>query len=137
MRLVAGAAALTHAVRQVDVVYATGIYHRAAAACRLAGTPLVLKVVNDPAYERSRNWGRTSLSLTDFQADASRDPTMLALRFARDRALGSADALIVPSEYQARIVRGWGLRPAVSVIANPAVVAISGARASRCDKPSA
>lgn len=125
VRLVAGAAALTRAVRHVDVVYATGIYHRAAAACRLAGTPLVAKVVNDPAYERSRNWGRTSLSLTDYQSDASKDPTMRALRFARDRALGSADALIVPSEYQARIVRDWGLRPPVTVIPNPAVVVAS------------
>lgn len=122
VRLVAGAAALTRAVRQVDVVYATGIYHRTAAACRLAGTPLVLKVVNDPAYERSHNWGRTRLSLADFQGEASRDPVVLALRFARDRALGSADALVVPSEYQARIVRGWGLRPPVTVISNPAVV---------------
>lgn len=125
LRMAGGAAALAGAVRHADVVYATGIYHRTAAACRLAGTPLVMKVVNDPAYERSRNWGRTSLSLADFQVDASKDPTMLALRFARDRALGSADALIVPSEYQARIVRGWGLRAPVSLIANPAVVSTS------------
>jgi len=125
LRLAAGATSLARAARQVDVVYATGIYHRVAAASKLAGTPLVMKLVNDPAYERSRNWGRTTSALEDFHRGGSRDPVVLALRAARDRALGSADAHVVPSEYLARIVRGWGLRPPVTVIANPAVVAAS------------
>lgn len=122
LRMAAGAATLAIAVREVDVVYATGIYHRAAAACRLAGTPLVLKLVNDPAYERSRNWGRTTSTLEEFQDGGSRDPVMRALRAARDHALASAHELIVPSEYLARIVRGWRLSPPVTVVSNPAVV---------------
>jgi glycosyltransferase involved in cell wall biosynthesis len=125
LRMAAGAAVLASAVRRVDVVYATGIYHRVAAACTLARTPLVLKLVNDPAYERSRAWGRTTATLEDFQRDSSRDPVTRALRAGRDRAVGSADELVVPSEYLARIVRGWRLRPPVTVIANPAVVAPS------------
>lgn len=125
LRLAAGAAVLARAVRQVDVVYATGIYHRTAAACKLAGVPLVIKVVNDPAFERARNWGRTDGTLESFQQPGVRDPVSLCLRAARDRALGSAAALIVPSEYLARFVRGWQLRPPVEVIANPAVVATS------------
>lgn len=123
VRMAAGAVALAGAVRQVDVVYATGIYHRVAAACRIAGAPLVVKLVNDPAYERARNWARTAVTLEAFQRDAPSDPVISALRAARDRALHCADALVVPSEYLARIVRGWGLRPPVNVIPNPAVVA--------------
>ncbi|MEA2154670.1 MAG: L-malate glycosyltransferase [Solirubrobacteraceae bacterium] len=127
LRMAAGMAALARAVRQVDVVYATGIYHRTAAACRLAGTPLVVKLVNDPAYERARNLGRTTSTLEAFQHDDGGDPVVRALRRARDRALDCAGELIVPSEYLARIARGWGLRPAVTVISNPAVVTASAA----------
>lgn len=125
VRMAAGAATLANAVRGVDVVYATGIYHRVAAACAIAGTPLVLKLVNDPAYERSRNWGRTTSTLEAFQSVDARDPVARVLCVARDRALNSARELIVPSEYLARIVRSWGVLAPVTVISNPAVVAPS------------
>lgn len=125
LRIPAGAAALVGAVRKVDVVYATGMYHRVAVACRLARVPFVLKLVNDPAYERSRNWGRTVSTLEEFQYGGARDAIIRGLCVGRDHAVGSADALITPSEYLARIVRGWGLPPPVTVISNPAVVAAS------------
>lgn len=127
VRMAVGAAGIADAVRHVDVVYATGIYHRVVAACRLAGTPLVLKLVNDPAYERAINWGRTTGTIEAFQHIRSRDPVVRALCTARDRALGSADELVVPSEYLARIVRGWKLRPSITVISNPAQVGPSSA----------
>ena len=53
------AAALTvlAAARGADVVYATGLYGRSALASALRRIPLVLKLVNDPAYERARRLG--------------------------------------------------------------------------------
>jgi FkbM family methyltransferase len=122
LRMPAGALALAGAVRHADVVYATGIYHRVVAACRLAGVPVVLKLVHDPAYERAVHWDRTTLTLEAFQAQTDGDPVVRTLRAARDRALGAADEIVVPSEYLGELVRGWGLRPPVTVISNPASV---------------
>src|SRR5215207_1203666 len=66
-RLATGAVALMRAVRGADVVYATGMYARSALATWARGTPLVLKLVNDPAFERAKNRGWHRGSLEDFQ----------------------------------------------------------------------
>ena len=107
------------AARRAGVVYATATYAAAAAAAGLARRPLVAKLVSDPAYERARRYGLFSGTLEEFQeAPGAR---VSALRRARTRALRAARRVVVPSEYLARLARGWRLDPErLAVVPNPA-----------------
>jgi glycosyltransferase involved in cell wall biosynthesis len=105
--------------RSADVVYATATYAAAAVASTAARTPLVVKLVSDPAYERARRYGVFSGSLESFQhADGARTDGLKRLRTA---ALRKARRIVVPSAYLAEIARGWGLEEArLEVLVNPA-----------------
>ena len=71
----------------------------AAAAHRL---PLVLKLVNDPAYERARRLGLFTGTLEDFQAPHP-DRRVALLKAARRRVIERAERIIIPSGYLANI----------------------------------
>jgi glycosyltransferase involved in cell wall biosynthesis len=106
--------------RWADVVYASATYAAAAAASALARSPLVVKLVSDPAYERARRYGLFAGTLEQFQEDAG-SRTVPALRRARTLALRRARRVIVPSRYLAEIALDWGLDPErVVVVPNPA-----------------
>ena len=105
--------------RTAHVVYATATYAAAAAASTLARTPLAVKLVSDPAYERARRYGLFAGTLEEFQQRGSH--RVEGLKRARTRALSRARAIVVPSSYLAEIAGGWGLdRQRLSVLANPA-----------------
>ena len=102
-----------------DVVYTTGMFGRSAAGSLLAGTPFVVKLTADPAYERSRRRGFFAGSLEDFQ-DGGGGHRSWVLRRARDAELGRAAHVFCPSEYLRRLAVAWGLPPErVSVLPNP------------------
>ncbi len=108
-----------HAARRADVVYATATYAAAAAAAALARRPLVAKLVSDPAYERAQRFGLFDGSLEEFAAAGG--GRLGALKRARTRALAQARWVVVPSEYLAKIARGWGLdADRIVVVPNPA-----------------
>jgi glycosyltransferase involved in cell wall biosynthesis len=110
------AARAGRAAARADVVYASATYAAAAAAAAATRRPLVVKLVSDPAYERARRWGLFGGALEEFQTAGPR-----WLVRARSLALGRAVAVIVPSEYLARIALGWGLDPRrVFHVPNPA-----------------
>jgi hypothetical protein len=69
--------------RRADVVYATSMLGRSAAASTVTRTPLVLKVTSDPAFERARRRGAVDGAVADFQ-DADGGALVGALRLARD-----------------------------------------------------
>ena len=120
VRMLAAVATLASSVPGRDVIYATGIYTRSSLASRAFRTPLVIKLVNDPAYERSRNLGLFTGTLEDFQGwDGG--PRVAALRRMRALVTGRATKLVIPSHYLARIARGWGIPDdRIVVIPNPA-----------------
>jgi glycosyltransferase involved in cell wall biosynthesis len=125
-RIADGAEALVRAARWADVVYATGIYSRSALACWATGTPLVLKLVNDPAFERARNRGFYAGTIEDFQSGATH-PGSRALVGLRRATLAVPRTIVTPSHYLARIVRGWGIPDeCLDVIPNPVPAAIDG-----------
>ena len=69
--------------------------------------PLVAKLVSDPAYERAYRYGLFRGTLEEFQeAPGAR---LDALRRGRTAALRRARTIVVPSEYLARIARGFGV----------------------------
>lgn len=75
-------------------------------ASRLLGRRFVLKVVGDVLWEAARNRGLTNADPEVFQAEASR--LYPAAWRARAAVLRRARAVVVPSEYLASLVRGWG-----------------------------
>lgn len=102
---------------RADVVYATATY--AAAAVAGLRTPLVAKLVSDPAYERARRYGLFTGSLEEFQlASGGRIGSLKRLRSA---SLRRARKIVVPSRYLGAIAHGWALDTArIEVLVNPA-----------------
>jgi glycosyltransferase involved in cell wall biosynthesis len=110
LRLASGLAGAAAAVRDADVVYAAGMYTRSALAASLNSVPLVVKLVNDPAYDRARRFGLFAGTIEEFQRDRG-DARIRALRAARNFALKRAAAIVTPGHYLERIAVGWGLPP--------------------------
>ena len=109
----------TRLARNADVVYATATYAAAAAASTFARSPLVAKLVSDPAYERARRYGFFAGSLEEFQL--AHGAKIDGLKGLRTLSLRKARRLVVPSRYLAGIATGWGLDEArVEVLVNPA-----------------
>ena len=111
---------MQHAGRATaDLVYATATYAAASFASSVSRTPLVAKLVSDPAYERARRYGLFDGTLEEFQEPGG--AKIEALKRARSQALRRAGAIVVPSAYLAAITSTWGLdRSRVSVLPNPA-----------------
>jgi glycosyltransferase involved in cell wall biosynthesis len=113
------ALAAARRAHSADLVYATATYAAASFASSVSRTPLVAKLVSDPAYERARRYGLFDGTLEEFQEPG---PVQIeTLKRARSRALRRAGAIVVPSAYLASITKTWGLdRSRVSVLPNPA-----------------
>jgi glycosyltransferase involved in cell wall biosynthesis len=98
-------AGLVHrAARGADVVYSTGMLGRSALGSR--GTPLVVRLAGDPAYERALRRGWTRAPLDRFQSQHG--AAIAGLRKVRDVELRCAARIVVPSQALADVVRGWG-----------------------------
>lgn len=106
-RLVAVALWLVVHRRRYDVAYATGLHPAAVAGARLARRPVVVKVVGDPAWERSARLSLTPQKIDDFQLTAQRSLRVRAMKMLRDWSVRNATATTVPSAYLSRMVRGW------------------------------
>ncbi|MFL5929562.1 MAG: glycosyltransferase family 4 protein [Gaiellaceae bacterium] len=106
--------------RRADVVYATSMLGRSAAATALTRTPLVLKVTSDPAFERARRRGAVGGAVLDFQS-ADGGGLAGALRVARDATVRRAAHVVCPSSFMAALTVSWGLpEERVTVLPNPA-----------------
>jgi glycosyltransferase involved in cell wall biosynthesis len=120
LRHVRAALLVRRAARRADVVYATSMIRRAAIGSRLAGRPLVVKLVSDEVFERAAREGRYVGTLDEFQ-HASGGARTRFLRATRNRALRGARHVFCPSAYLREVALRWGLDPErVSVLRNPA-----------------
>jgi glycosyltransferase involved in cell wall biosynthesis len=89
-----------------------------AVAARLAGKPLVVKIVGDYAWEVAIQTGRTFLMINDFQK-SQKTGRVRRLDAMQKWVCRKAAAVIVPSEYLAGLVTGWGIDPSkIHVIYN-------------------
>ncbi len=132
-RLVATCWALLRAGRDADVLYVQGLAGpemAAALAGRLLRKPVALKIVGDTAWEYALRKGLTADGIDAFQTRSY--PLKLRLiRWLVHSYARLATRLIVPSEYLARIVAGWGVAPErVRVIRNALTVPVA-SRAER------
>lgn len=93
-----------------DVLFVNGLVLESLIAARLGCRPAVVKVVGDLIWERARVQQATTLDLDTFQS-APLPPRWRALRQLQRCYMRRADAVVVPSDYLGRIVRGWGVAP--------------------------
>lgn len=104
---------------EFDAVYATGMHPAAVAGAHLAGRPVVVKVVGDPAWERGRRLGLTTIDFESFRRSQGGASQLRAMRWLRDWSLRHADHLVAPSRYLADAIEDWLGGPAsVEVIPN-------------------
>lgn len=119
LRMAAVAAWLVRQRRSYDIVYATGMQFEAVAASRVARRPVIVKVVGDPAWERSRRLGLVTMDFDEFQRRASRSWRLRAMCASRTFAVRRATAVVAPSAYLAQVVDEWiGTPGSVHVVPN-------------------
>jgi glycosyltransferase involved in cell wall biosynthesis len=117
-RMAKAIARIARAAGRAEVVFANGLFIEAVLARGLVRRPLVMKVVGDWAWERATLNRQTEDGLEDFQTRRQRARVEAAKRL-RARVTRRAQHVIVPSQYLADIVCGWGVEPErVSVIYN-------------------
>jgi len=97
-----------HHIKKADVVFANGFFVETTLASRLAGKPMVQKIVGDPAWERARNRGWTTDSFETFQVTRY-GLKLEALKKLRSFAAHQTERIIVPSRYLSQWVRKWGI----------------------------
>lgn len=87
-------------------------------AARLWGRPTIVRIVGDYAWEIAVQTGKTFLLIDDFQK-SSKSGRIARLDRMQKWVARRARAIIVPSEYLARLVGEWGIaKEKVSVIYN-------------------
>ena len=87
-------------------------------ASRILKKKFFLKIVGDYAWEIAVNKNKTSLMLDDFQKVKKRGWIAILDSF-QTWVCKNAEAVIVPSEYLAKIVKGWGVpQEKITVIYN-------------------
>jgi glycosyltransferase involved in cell wall biosynthesis len=97
------------------VVYVNSVLTRGALGAR---SPAVVKLTDDPAYERAQRLGLFRGDLDAFQSFRG-DLRVRALRGARNFALRRAARVLCPSRYLAELAAGWGVDPGrVTVVEN-------------------
>lgn len=116
-----GAVMIAARARRADVVYATGMFARTAAAAFVAECPYVVKLTADPAFERARTRQLFAGDVDAFQDAEAGGLRLALLRRVRDLSLARAAHVLCPSVYLRELAIGWGLEEErVSVLPNPA-----------------
>jgi glycosyltransferase involved in cell wall biosynthesis len=113
------AAILRHG-RHAQVLYVNGLHVEATIANFFLRKPLVQKIVGDWAWERATNKGWVTDSFEEFQRRAH-DFKVEMLKALRRFCARRADAVVVPSQYLARAVAGWGASPSKTIVIYNAV----------------
>jgi glycosyltransferase involved in cell wall biosynthesis len=93
--------------KSADIVYLNGLVLEGVVAAKiLVKRPVVIKVVGDLIWEKARNCKATSLELDEFQ-ECKLSPKWKFLRWLQSYYMNCADAIIVPSNYLATVVKNW------------------------------
>ncbi len=104
--------------RRYDVVYATGLDLVAVAGAELAGRPVALKVVGDPAWERGVRRGLTTRTFDEFQDERGGPLALRGMRALRNWSARNATALLSPSPHLAARAGSWAHRNDVRIVPN-------------------
>jgi len=106
-------------MRSHEAVLVNGLELMAAAAAHNAGKSYLLKIVGDYVWENARNNHLTNMPIDEFQQVTVRPEWLAEGLRNRQFYLRGADHIVVPSQYLARLVGGWGMSASkISVIYN-------------------
>ncbi|MGQ4648725.1 glycosyltransferase [Lyngbya aestuarii] len=94
--------------RDADVLFVNGLTMEAALANLWLRKPMVQKVVGDLSWERATHLGWIKDNFEDFQKQRY-GIRIEALKWLRSWWTRQADQVIVPSQYLAQWVQGWGV----------------------------
>lgn len=97
--------------RKADTIYVLNAVSAgvpALIAAKMSGRKFFVKIVGDAAWERAINLGKTHLMVDDFQKSDKRGLIKVLYKL-QCWVCKNADTVIVPSEYLAGIVTGWGI----------------------------
>src|SRR3989344_1990233 len=87
-------------------------------AAKIAKKRFFVKIVGDVAWEKAINSDKTQLLINDFQG-SKKTGLIKTLHNLQCKVCKNADGVIVPSEYLAGIVHGWGIpKDKIKVIYN-------------------
>lgn len=124
------------AVKKHDIIFSLSALNSGIASListKLFRKKFFVKVVGDRAWEASSGAGKTSLMLDDFQKSKKKGKVRMIYKL-QSWVCRNADGIIVPSQYLAGVVSGWGVKPQkIHVIYNgtdfqPAELTKEGAR---------
>ena len=104
---------LLNLAKNFEIIYAQGPIPSGGPAFfvkLLIRKKLVIKVVGDFSWERSRNIYGSDLTIDEFQ-NQKFSAKVKILRWLQKTILNSADLVITPSLYLKKIVSGWGVPP--------------------------
>lgn len=87
-------------------------------AARIAKKKFFVKIVGDASWEKAINSGKTQLLINDFQGP-KKTGLIKILHNLQFKVCKNADGIIVPSQYLADLVHGWGIpKEKIEVIYN-------------------
>lgn len=110
VRLLIATCMIYQRARQANVIYQNGLPVESMLAAKLAGVPIVAKVVSDYAWERARNRGWFSGTAAEYQV-APKGLWLRSLDWFRTLPLHHTHAVIVPSVWLKQMIVGWGIAP--------------------------
>src|SRR4051812_36790937 len=121
--------------RRFDAIYATGLHTEAVLGGRIAGVPVIVKIVGDPVWERGRRRGWTDEGFDAFESRRPSHPALRALSWVRDETLRRASAVTTPNAELANLIDRWlGGPSGVVVIGNGVRTDDLGRRAARTER---
>jgi glycosyltransferase involved in cell wall biosynthesis len=113
-----------------DVIYASGLQTEAVLGARVAGRPVVTKVVGDAAWERGHRRGLIDRRFETFQREGSNDMVVRAMQAVQRAWIRRSSAVVTPSSHLRHLVEDWIGRPAgITVIPNGVVAAAASGKA--------
>src|SRR3954449_5826214 len=93
--------------RRFDAIYATGLHTEAVLGGRIAGVPVVVKVVGDPVWERGRRRGWTGEAFDAFESHRPSHPALRVLAWIRNATLRRAAAVTAPNTELTALIDRW------------------------------
>ena len=104
--------------RNTDIIYANGLFTETGIVSLSLRKPLVMKVVGDKAWERATNRGWVADDFSIFQTK-NYGIKVEILKWLRSWSVRHADKVIVPRQYLANTITGWGIeKDRVSIVYN-------------------
>jgi glycosyltransferase involved in cell wall biosynthesis len=128
-RIVLTVATLLREGRQSEVLYVNGLYIESVIANFFLRKPLVQKIVGDWAWERATSKGWVKDGFEEFQR-GSHGRKVTLLKTLRSFCSRRADAVIVPSQFLARVVAGWGVSGTKTIVIYNAVESLLSSRSA-------